>query len=55
MLEVLILLAQIFLPAACGLGERTEHDKTLLYVFVAGLFFLTGFSLLFAYLASIYH
>lgn len=52
MLDVLNLLA-LFNPV--GLLEPIERDKSLLYFALGGLLFFTGFSILFAYLANVYH
>lgn len=52
LIHILILLALIY-PA--GLLESVRRDKSLLYFVLGGLTFLTCFSLLFAYLANIYH
>lgn len=55
MLDILSLFAAFVSPIAYGADERPEQDSTLLYVFGVALIFFTGFALLFAYLASIYH
>ena len=52
LIHILILLALIYPD---GLLESVRRDKSLLYFVLGGLTFLTCFSLLFAYLANIYH
>ncbi|WP_372871536.1 hypothetical protein [Shewanella sp.] len=55
MLDILSLFAGFVSPIVYDADERPEQDSTLAYVFAVALIFFTGFALLFAYLASIYH